>query len=76
LVDVRDLQPILPVSIQAHDGRPLGKHDLCWLHAHEIRPIGTRDGSTPNPVRLVEAVDGGAPSAEVVTSDMRLAAGG
>lgn len=51
LVDVHDLQPILPVSIQAHDGRTLGKHDLCWMHAHEIRPIGTRDGSTPNPPR-------------------------
>lgn len=40
LVDERDLQPIRPVAIQAHDGRTLGKHDLRWMHAHEVRPIG------------------------------------
>ncbi len=40
LVDERDLQPIRTVAIQAHDGRTLGKHDLCWMHADEIRPIG------------------------------------
>ncbi len=61
LVDVRDLQPILPVSIQAHDGRSLGKHDLCWMHAHEIHPIGTRDGSTPNPPRLAAIADAAEP---------------
>ena len=54
----------------------LGKHDLCWLHAHEIRPIGTRDGSTPNPVRLVEPVDGDASSSDMRTGGVRLAAGG
>lgn len=40
LVDERDLQPIRPVAIQAHDGRTLGKHDLRWMHAHEVRLIG------------------------------------
>lgn len=62
LVDVRDLQPILPVSIQAHDGRSLGKHDLCWMHAHEIHPIGTRDGSTPNPPPLAANTDAAEPT--------------
>jgi DNA-binding HxlR family transcriptional regulator len=40
LVDERDLQPIRPVVLQAHDGRALGKHDLRWMHAHEIRQLG------------------------------------
>ena len=40
LVDERDLQPIRPVVLQAHDGRALGKHDLCWMHVHEVRPLG------------------------------------
>lgn len=30
LVDQRDMRPILPVCVQAHDGRPLGLHDLHW----------------------------------------------
>lgn len=45
LVDERDLQPIRQVVLQAHDGRPLGKHDLRWMHAHEIRQIGNRDAA-------------------------------
>ncbi|MFM6854701.1 MAG: winged helix-turn-helix transcriptional regulator [Sphingopyxis sp.] len=44
LVDERDLQPIRPVALLAHDGRVLAKHDLRWMHTHEVRSIGSRDG--------------------------------
>ena len=43
LADARDLQPIRPVTLQAHDGRVLGKHDLCWIDVgeeREVRQIG------------------------------------
>lgn len=35
LVDERDRQPILPVSIRSHDGRELGHMDLCWVNSLE-----------------------------------------
>jgi DNA-binding HxlR family transcriptional regulator len=40
LVDVRDNQPIRKVSILAHDGRVLGLHDLCWMHAEDVQQLG------------------------------------
>ncbi len=40
LVDAVDHQPIGPVRIESHDGRTLGKGDLSWMHAHEVRPLG------------------------------------
>jgi DNA-binding HxlR family transcriptional regulator len=40
LVDARDCQPIKPIGIQAHDGRDLGHHDLMWMHAHDVTPLG------------------------------------
>lgn len=48
LVDARDLQPVCKVELHAHDGRILCKHDLCWMDAEAVRPLGTRaeaDGS-------------------------------
>lgn len=42
LVDERDHQPVRPVALLAHDGRILGKHDLCWMHLDEIIPLGSR----------------------------------
>jgi DNA-binding HxlR family transcriptional regulator len=39
LVDERDHQPIRAITIQSHDGRPLGLHDLCWAHAEDIKPL-------------------------------------
>ncbi len=42
LVDERDHQPVRPVALLAHDGRVLGKHDLCWMHADEVVPLGSR----------------------------------
>lgn len=43
LVDAHDLQPVRRVELLAHDGRVLGKHDLCWLDAHAVRPLGSPD---------------------------------
>ncbi len=39
LVDARDEQPIAGVAVLAHDGRALQLEDLCWKHAHDIRPL-------------------------------------
>lgn len=36
LVDCRDLQPIRPITIHAHDGRELGHHDLRWMPGNEV----------------------------------------
>jgi DNA-binding HxlR family transcriptional regulator len=36
LVDVRDRRPLLPVSVQAHDGRVLGRGDLIWALPDEV----------------------------------------
>lgn len=40
LVDQRDNQPIEKVAILAHDGRKLGLHDMMWMHAEDIKPLG------------------------------------
>jgi DNA-binding HxlR family transcriptional regulator len=36
LVDERDRMPIGKVSMLAHDGRILGKHDLCWVDKADV----------------------------------------
>jgi DNA-binding HxlR family transcriptional regulator len=36
LVDARDRRPLLPVSVQAHDGRVLGRGDLIWARPGEV----------------------------------------
>ena len=36
LVDARDHRPIAPVTVQAHDGRVLGKGDLLWALPEEV----------------------------------------
>jgi DNA-binding HxlR family transcriptional regulator len=41
LVDELDHQPIRKVELLAHDGRPLGLKDLRWMHAQDIRPLGS-----------------------------------
>ncbi len=33
LVDARDGEPIAPITINSHDGRQLGWHDLAWREA-------------------------------------------
>ena len=40
LVDSRDEQPIGPVIITAHDGRPLRYEELMWKHRAELQPLG------------------------------------
>ncbi len=39
LVDERDRQPILPVTIRSHDDRVLGHMDLCWMNSADIKAI-------------------------------------
>ena len=40
LVDTSDEQPIGPVTITAHDGRPLEYGELVWKHRSELQPLG------------------------------------
>lgn len=40
LVDIRDEQPIGPVTITAHDGRALRPQELVWKHRSELQPLG------------------------------------
>jgi DNA-binding HxlR family transcriptional regulator len=42
LVDQRDHQPVRQVELLAHDGRILTRNDLCWMHAEEILPLGSK----------------------------------
>jgi DNA-binding HxlR family transcriptional regulator len=39
LVDNRDHQPILPVTIRSHDDRVLAHMDLSWINASEIKAL-------------------------------------
>ena len=39
LVDLRDQQPIRQIDILSHDGRVLNVHDLCWVHAEDVKPL-------------------------------------
>ena len=41
LVDERDRQPILPVTIRSHDDRVLGHMDLCWMNSADIKAISS-----------------------------------
>jgi DNA-binding HxlR family transcriptional regulator len=36
LVDARDRRPIAPVTVQAHDGRVLGKGDMLWALPEDV----------------------------------------
>lgn len=54
LVDEKDQQPILPVTIRSHDDKVLGPRDLCWLDASEIKAPGSAFGdSASNNVRKI-----------------------
>ena len=39
LADKRDRQPIRPMTIIAHDGRPMELSDLVWLCVDEVTPM-------------------------------------
>ena len=41
LVDSRDCQPIAPINIRAHDGRPIAYTDLQWLDRAHIGQVGS-----------------------------------
>ncbi len=45
LVDERDRMPIGKVSILAHDGRVLDKHDLCWVEKENVGSVGEFDAA-------------------------------
>jgi DNA-binding HxlR family transcriptional regulator len=36
LVDARDRRPIAPITVHAHDGRVLTKHDLLWSLPEDV----------------------------------------
>ncbi len=59
LVDARDLQPVRQVVLQAHDGRTLGKLDLMWMHAEEVRALGEKQTTTGEAGPVFAAVGGG-----------------
>jgi DNA-binding HxlR family transcriptional regulator len=57
LVDERDHQPILPVTIRSHDDRVLAHMDLCWINASEIKPLDASDlESKQGSVRKLSAI--------------------
>ncbi|MHA6718003.1 winged helix-turn-helix transcriptional regulator [Sphingomonas sp. RS6] len=46
LVDARDRKPIAPVTVQAQDGRVLGKGDLLWALPEDVE----EPPATPSPL--------------------------
>jgi DNA-binding HxlR family transcriptional regulator len=57
LVDERDRQPILPVTIRSHDDRVLGHMDLCWMNSADIKAISPDAGAEHNDrVRKLSAI--------------------
>jgi DNA-binding HxlR family transcriptional regulator len=56
LVDDRDRQPILPVTIRSHDARVLGHMDLCWMNAADITPISADTPEVDDRVRKLSAI--------------------
>ncbi len=57
LVDERDHQPILPVTIRSHDDRVLGHMDLCWINASEIKATGDEtQNESQGSVRKLSAI--------------------
>jgi DNA-binding HxlR family transcriptional regulator len=57
LVDVKDQQPILPVTIRSHDDRVLGPKDLCWLDASKIRDVSApQQSEADSNVRMLSAM--------------------
>ena len=43
LVDERDRQPILPVTLRGHDDRILRHMDLCWMNSADIKPVNASE---------------------------------
>jgi DNA-binding HxlR family transcriptional regulator len=56
LVDDRDKQPILPVTIRSHDDRVLDHHDLCWMNTADIKPLHDANEAGDDRVRKLSAI--------------------
>jgi DNA-binding HxlR family transcriptional regulator len=56
LVDERDKQPILPVTIRSHDDRVLDHHDLCWMNTADIKPLHDANEAGDDRVRKLSAI--------------------
>ena len=57
LVDERDRQPILPVTLRGHDDRVLGHMDLCWMNSADIKPVNASELSEEDSrVRKLSAI--------------------
>jgi hypothetical protein len=56
LVDDRDRQPILPVTIRSHDERVLGHMDLSWMNTADLTPISSDTDEGDNRVRKLSAI--------------------
>ena len=57
LVDERDRQPILPVTLRGHDDRVLGQMDLCWMNSADIKPVNASELSEEDSrVRKLSAI--------------------
>jgi DNA-binding HxlR family transcriptional regulator len=57
LVDERDRQPILPLTIRSHDDRVLGHMDLCWMNSADIKAVSTdASAEDDNRVRKLSAI--------------------
>jgi DNA-binding HxlR family transcriptional regulator len=56
LVDDRDHQPILPVTIRSHDDRVLDCNSLSWMNSSDIKPLHTEDATAGDRVRKLSAI--------------------
>jgi DNA-binding HxlR family transcriptional regulator len=56
LVDDRDHQPILPVTIRSHDDRILDCNSLSWMNSSDINPLHTEDATAGDRVRKLSAI--------------------
>ena len=57
LVDERDRQPILPVTLRGHDDRILRHMDLCWMNSADIKPVNASELSEEDSrVRKLSAI--------------------
>ena len=45
LVDERDRQPILPITLRGHDDRILTHRDLCWMNSADIKPVSATEAN-------------------------------
>ncbi|MEE9433157.1 MAG: helix-turn-helix domain-containing protein [Sphingorhabdus sp.] len=57
LVDEKDKQPILPVTIRSHDDRVLSHMDLCWMDVSDIKRLDDDSaGHSSSSMRKLSAI--------------------